>query len=77
MSTNPAKGRLMNKFAAYAIGAVKAEREFRYSDAAKLWFSAMWCPCNAKNRMWAEIRNEFCAAAAKRLQGRTNARKGI
>ncbi|KGT95328.1 hypothetical protein NG99_04740 [Erwinia typographi] len=77
MPMNPARGRLMNQYAAYALGAVKAERELRYSDAAVLWFKAMHAPCCSKNSDWAEKRNEFCAAAVKRTQGRKNARQRV
>ncbi|MFD2049361.1 ANR family transcriptional regulator [Pantoea stewartii] len=56
----------MNQYARYATGAVRAERESRYGDAAFLWLKAQTSPCNTAHRVWAMLRHKFCTHADKR-----------
>ncbi|EJX2354560.1 ANR family transcriptional regulator, partial [Salmonella enterica] len=45
-----------NQYAAYALGAGRAERDGEYGKAAELWRRAADAPCNASQRRWAQDR---------------------
>lgn len=49
-----------NQYAAYALGAGRAERDGEYGKAAELWRRAADAPCNASQRRWAQDRAAFC-----------------
>ncbi|EAU5127275.1 ANR family transcriptional regulator [Salmonella enterica subsp. enterica serovar Infantis] len=52
-----------NQYAAYALGAGRAERDGEYGKAAELWRRAADAPCNASQRRWAQDRAAFCENA--------------
>ncbi len=66
---NPDSINHINRYAGYAIGAVRAEREGRYADAAALWLKAAQAPCMAVNLGWAKMRRKFCLHAESRSWG--------
>ncbi len=70
---NPASINHINRYAGYAIGAVRAEREGRYADAAALWLKAAQAPCRAVNLGWAKMRRKFCLHAESRVWSNPNA----
>lgn len=43
-----------NQYAAYALGAGRAERDGEYGKAAELWRRAANAPCNASKQRWAQ-----------------------
>ncbi|EOF6578547.1 ANR family transcriptional regulator, partial [Salmonella enterica] len=45
-----------NQYAAYALGAGRAERDGEYGKAAELWRRAANAPCNASKQRWAQRR---------------------
>ncbi|MXP48702.1 ANR family transcriptional regulator [Pantoea sp. Eser] len=73
MQQNPANLNHVNQYARYAIGAVRAEREGRYADAATLWLKAAQAPCRAVNQGWAKERRKFCLHAESRVWSNPNA----
>lgn len=56
-----------NQYAAYALGASRAEQRGDYAEAESLWHKAAAAPCSALRRQWALARAEFCNSA--RLKG--------
>ncbi|EBG7565373.1 ANR family transcriptional regulator [Salmonella enterica] len=52
-----------NQYAAYALGAGRAERDGEYGKAAELWRRAENAPCNASKQRWAQRRAAFCENA--------------
>ncbi|EDJ8499764.1 hypothetical protein GFF53_17795 [Salmonella enterica] len=52
-----------NRYAAYALGAGRAERDGEYGKAAELWRRAADAPCNASKQRWAQRRAAFCENA--------------
>ncbi|WP_208952603.1 ANR family transcriptional regulator [Rahnella sp. ChDrAdgB13] len=78
MAKDPAGGSLVNQYARYAIGAVRAEQERRYSEASQLWYKASLSPCCSVNLGWAENRKAFCdGLMGRRLQEAANECEGI
>ncbi|ELD0485484.1 ANR family transcriptional regulator [Escherichia coli] len=52
-----------NSYAAYSLGASRAERRGDYTEAEKLWNKAASSPCGALHRRWALDRAAFCNRA--------------
>ncbi|ECC1805670.1 ANR family transcriptional regulator [Salmonella enterica] len=52
-----------NRYAAYTLGASRAERDGEYGKAAALWHRAAAAPCTALRREWALARAAFCENA--------------
>ncbi|EBH7154264.1 ANR family transcriptional regulator [Salmonella enterica] len=52
-----------NQYAAYALGAGRAEQCGDYGKAAELWRRAANAPCNASKQRWAQRRAAFCENA--------------
>lgn len=61
-----------NSYAAYSLGAVRAERCADYPTAAKLWKKAVDVARDAHRRDWAEHRSEFCINAAAKGWGKVD-----
>ncbi|TQN84389.1 UNVERIFIED_ORG: hypothetical protein FHU00_3970 [Citrobacter freundii] len=55
--------RVVNRCAAYSLGASRAEQRGDYAGAEKLWRKAAQSPCSTLRRIWAEHRAAFCANA--------------
>ncbi|MGL5344822.1 MAG: ANR family transcriptional regulator [Plesiomonas sp.] len=55
-----------NNYAAYALGAARAEQRGDYIAAAELWGKASTCPVNAARYEWAVNRRDFCLKAKLR-----------
>ncbi|HDW3554152.1 ANR family transcriptional regulator [Edwardsiella tarda] len=58
-----------NTYAAYALGATRAEWRKDYQTAAPLWEKAAASPASVRCREWAVLRAEFCHNAAQRKWG--------
>ncbi|PHM49373.1 ANR family transcriptional regulator [Xenorhabdus miraniensis] len=61
-----------NNYAAYSLGAARAERDAHYLNAASLWDKAASTARSAPARFWAERRSEFCYNAAEKGWGKIN-----
>lgn len=64
-----------NTYAAYALGATRAERRKDYPAAAMLWEKAAASPASARCRERAVLRAEFCHNAAQRKWGKRHESK--
>ncbi|CDH05014.1 conserved hypothetical protein [Xenorhabdus bovienii str. oregonense] len=58
-----------NHYAAYSLGAARAERNADYQHAASLWDKAANAARSILARFWAERRSEFCQSAADKDWG--------
>lgn len=63
MDQSVEKYKVVNRCAAYSLGASRAEQRGDYEEAEKLWRKAAQSPCSTLRRTWAEHRAEFCANA--------------
>ncbi|WP_080178777.1 ANR family transcriptional regulator [Salmonella enterica] len=66
-----------NQYAAYALGAGRAERDGEYGKAAELWRRAADAPCNASQLRWAQDRAAFCENAHIKGWGARDEREAV